>query len=577
MEQNSDEASQQPPSLGASMSQPPCSAGASEASTRLSTAGLSLKGTSTSKVNHHLAQEVSVKDHVLGATFLAEVADIETRLRSHILELLEPTIKKHSMLESRVRENRAMIDARSGEMAEIRKAKQDAEHFYKEVEGFRNELAHWDEERRTQEQRVGERLSSQELDIHSIRCTLERSQLDASSVNRTLVGLGDGLAAARAETAQLRSFAVERMDLTRDKGMKLRDEFEQRTTAVENQMHRLQDAQASAEKILRHLSKTMSTMQDRVQAADDNIADIWRSKASVANLERQQQELSEFMNFVNTTVSSLKKQFGSLIDDVKNHFQEAVNVVGITTEKQIEDMRHQCMVELQRVDQVQEEIRLFVDKSKDSHNAMSAEVGSVRDSTHLDVQGLKKEFEGLERKRQLGETNMGVELAQLRKQITDMQTAVCSQENSTGSSSDIMEMLVESNILSAMLDMQDDADRKNIALFGYKSCETGKDKSCSLPDVHSGGGISARSPRKRGQGVGVDATGVGSVVSLDTRCLSCSGSTDVVLSGFKMACLTYAPGQVDIGNSSYDRAELITQRLDMLKHAKEQLKARVIE
>merc|ERR1712187_1022339 len=125
--------------------------------------------------------------------------------------------------------------------------------------------------------------------------------------------------------------------------------------------------------------------------------------------------------------------------------------------------------------------------------------------------------------------------------------------------------------------MQDDHDRKNIALFGYKSAEAKDNKpACSLPDLShdraNGGSHSARGPRKRTASannmtpsMNFNAAAEAPVLSLDRRCLSCSGSSGTVLAGFKLACLTYAPTQIEFEKATYSRSELISQRLDMLK------------
>jgi len=530
----------------------------------------------------------------LSSSWLCEAADMETRLRQHFLELVEPTVRKHSVLEGKLQELRAVVQSRGEEMKELRKVKDEAEDLYRMVEGFRNEMSEWDKERRTHQQMSGDRLSLQETELHSVRRTLERKNAESTSINRTLVGLGDSLTAAREETTQLRAYAVDRLDFNRDQGAKLRDEFEQRMTTVENLMHQVQDSQTSIETIINHTSGTVAAMGKSVRTADESIADIWRSKASVGNLEAQQADLAEFMRHVNATVSSLKLQFGSLVQDVKSHFQEAADVVGTTTAIQMDAMRSQYKEELHRVDIVQSDIKLFVNKTEDHQQDMMDKVTQIRNSANTGIDSLQKSHEEQEKKRKVGEDKFFVELAQLRKHITDMKDSVHHQENMSGLRSDIMEMLVESQLLSAMLDLQDDNDRKNIALFGYKGAPTTGgtekiEKVSALPDVHSqrspGGSMSARgSPRKRPGGTSLTSesapagqAGIGQVMSLDKRCLSCSGSHDTVLAGFKMACLSYAPSQVEIGKASYSRTALIAQRVDMLEHAKAQLKARAIE
>jgi hypothetical protein len=443
-------------------------------------------------------------------------------------------------------------------------------------------MAEWDKERRTHEQTSGDRLSLQEIEIDALRRALKKGEGDSNSVNRTLKGLGDGLAACRQEAQQLRNYVVEKTDNNRDKVAKLRDEFEQRTTLVENQQHQLQDRQASTDSFVHQMSEKVAATCKRVHEAHENIADIWRSKASVGNLEETQKDLAEFMRQIGMTVSSLHTQLYTLVEDVKSHFQEASAVVAVTTSRELDALRQQHKQELQRMDVVMEDVKSFVSSSTNEQKGIRAEVVHVHDDANQNIDRLQKSVEDFEKRRIVGDNNAAVELAQLRKNIADIQAVMQNQKEMSTVRGDTMDLLVESQLLSALCELQDDNDRRNISLYGFKGADGGKEKSEKsgvLPDVHHGGSQSARGQRKKAAGpnAGCSASGMGQVLSLDKRCLSCSGSQETVLAGFKLACLSYAPSQIEIEHATYSRSELINQRVDMLKHAKDQLRSRSIE
>mmetsp|Transcript_54252 Transcript_54252/g.86247 ORF Transcript_54252/g.86247 Transcript_54252/m.86247 type:complete len:499 (-) Transcript_54252:16-1512(-) len=480
------------------------------------------------------------KEEEYTSGFLCEAAAIETRLRSHILELLEPTIRKTTILEAKVKENRAALEARQQEMSELRKVKDDAETLMKIVEGFQNEMGEWDKERRHHQAQLTEKAALQEGELNALRHLLEQRNAATGGMERSLKSLGDLVTTARDETTQLRSYAMERIDVNRDKMAKLRDELEQRTTNIENQVHELQDQQTGTNKIVNHMTEAVDSMSQRVCQADANIADLWRSKAAVSCLEEQQQDLHEFMRHVNATVSSLRHQFGTLVDDVKSHFQEAAKVVGTTTSKQIEDMRSQCSAELLRIDEVAEKIERFMRSSSDQQSELKVQVREDHEKAKTELQGLKQSVEKQEKTRHVSDNNVSVELAQLHKGISDLKAHRESEESRSNLRNDIMEMLVESQLLSAYLDQQDDHDRKNIALYGYKSGDSKDNKpsmSCTLPDLGRERAASARTPRKHmasssGMGGGMHDASEAHVLSLDKRCLSCSGSSTTVMAGF---------------------------------------------
>merc|ERR1719421_182559 len=96
-------------------------------------------------------------------------------------------------------------------------------------------------------------------------------------------------------------------------------------------------------------------------------------------------------------------------------------------------------------------------------------------------------------------------------------------------------------------------DRRKVALTGYKEAPGAK-----APEATPRGG--SRKCMKEQQ-----------VVSVDNRCLSCSGQTATVLAGFKIACLQYAPGQVKYDSKDFDRSELLNMRNDLVEQAHEAL------
>lgn len=65
----------------------------------------------------------------------------------------------------------------------------------------------------------------------------------------------------------------------------------------------------------------------------------------------------------------------------------------------------------------------------------------------------------------------------------------------------------------------------------------------------------------------ITTAGGNPVMSVDQRCISCSGQTATVLAGFKIACLQYMPQPVEFQGSMHDRASLLNRRNELLSHA----------
>ena len=92
-----------------------------------------------------------------------------------------------------------------------------------------------------------------------------------------------------------------------------------------------------------------------------------------------------------------------------------------------------------------------------------------------------------------------------------------------------------------------------------------------LQSLHGAAGSSGLSGGAQGSGrltAGGGAAVLGGMsspyISLDKQCLTCSGQTSIVLSAFKIACLTYQPSPLHYRGNTFSRQGLIALRGKML-------------
>lgn len=526
------------------------------------------------------------------AEFLIEASEVESRLREHVMTLIEPTIKKQVIMDKKFKDVNILMQSNRHDIDDILSTRDAQESMNSVLDSFRVELAGWDKDRHEYEMKVSNRVSSQEAEINGLRQSLEILKgADHSSVQRTLQNMGDMLTQYKDESTDLRRFCTERIDISRDKMNKLRDEFETRTSAMESQMHRLQDMQTQTNTSIHHMNELNSVMDDNVKRASEGIADLWRAKVSIACLEEQQSDLSEFMQHVNGIVSSLKQQFGSLIDDVKAHFETATQLVGRSTAEQMNVMRTKYQDDLQRVDGLRTEMEKFVSSQKVTLEMMDVEVKSTRETTSSTLNDLRDAIDKLRRQREVDQKMAQIEAAQIHRDIKQALEASDSPlgarvggGRSLGSHKfDALATFLESACIDLACELQDEQDRKGIALFGAKALPT--DKGITLPEIAPKWGATpspGSSPRKRAgiekftrsatsAGFGVEGAS-DQVVSIDNRCLSCAGSSATVLAGFKLACLRYESSQVEYAGVFYSRSELIRKRMELLEQARTALK-----
>ncbi|CAI2367510.1 unnamed protein product [Moneuplotes crassus] len=102
--------------------------------------------------------------------------------------------------------------------------------------------------------------------------------------------------------------------------------------------------------------------------------------------------------------------------------------------------------------------------------------------------------------------------------------------------SDLVAGILEDVQIQHVLDIQDELDRRNIALYGTETRKGGPDDKLKKSNhlFHKN-----------------------NVLSLDKNCVSCSQSNGLVMKAFKMACLSYEPSKIQYKDKTYKRENLL--------------------
>eukprot|EP00811_Abedinium_folium_P024911 NODE_3505_length_2026_cov_7.953660.p1 GENE.NODE_3505_length_2026_cov_7.953660~~NODE_3505_length_2026_cov_7.953660.p1 ORF type:complete len:575 (-),score=100.36 NODE_3505_length_2026_cov_7.953660:181-1905(-) len=529
-------------------------------------------GTHAGNEDSRTARFGTLSEKKLSVLLLAEANEIESRLRQHCLELLEPTVGRQLTQERILKEVRISLECHVEEMSGVKHVEGLVQQCLVSMDGFRVELAEWDQACRSQEHRVGIRLSGQETDIQHLRQLLNTKSADWSAFRRTLKGLGEEIGTARQEVSELRRYCCERADQNRDKIVKLRADFEKRMTATETDIEHLRD----------YSTRTSAVSTQRMDTNVENataIVNLQRSKASVECVEEQQRQADGFTRHMAVQLTSLKERFETLVDDLKQHFVTSSEVIGASTGQQMDEFRAKAAEELDRSNAARAEMRDFVTHQRLLQGRLEGEVGETYTRVTASISELHMSLQDAIKVQVADRKSIDVELTQLRTMLREVEAAMQRQSNIHSARKDVLDVLLETQLLSVALDRQDEVDKRSIALFGIKDpaktqgASYAPDKAHQLPDLANPRSSASRAPRKR-QG-DCSASGgpsmVSPVVSIDKRCLSCSGSAATQLAGFKMACLQYTPTPVEYGQEVYVRSELINLQLDLLKQAKEQV------
>jgi len=480
-----------------------------------------------------------------------EFAEFETRMRKFLLELVEPTIQKASSLQLDIDAIKNLTDKHAKSIQDVTLASVKAEQQISIVEHFREEMSRWDVQRRGQEAKVAEELSLMKHELDGFRYNLERKEASIHGLQRTVDRVTAEMNRLQDSQDQLRKYCEERIDQQSKSINTARADLEVKLIALETKHNSLADELWGEETGLAKVTGELSKTNLVVQQLTEEMKKVQDKKASLTQLAKVQEEVNELIREATSNVTSLKLTVGNVVSDVKEHFRTASNTIAAHNATMIAEIRGSYQEELDHSAKLRQEVMKFMQDTQAAIKHLEQVAQSSHDQTEAMVREVRLDVEELNRKRKRDKANADIENKALKKRLggvfDNSDLVLKGLEHLSG----VLAALLESNRMQAALELQDDNDRRKVALTGYKE-QGGKDKQ-------EGG----KTPRKAGKDQ--------SVISVDNRCLSCSGQTATVLAGFKIACLQYAPGQVKYETKDYDRSELLVMRNELVEQAHEAL------
>lgn len=307
---------------------------------------------SAPKMDDNSEGDVLSPDAMATATapfFALEAGEIENRLRKHTIELTEPAIARTAAFERKLHEVRLYTDLNAENLKQLHQKLSAQENLKLTVESFRGQLFEWDKERRDHQELMNEKVCLQEDEIGALYGKMELQTVRTEACNRGLKHLGDLLTETREELAELRSYCSERIDINREKIVRLREELETKHSAIEVSQFKLNDDVTNMTTAFQHVSSEVERIGINTEKAVADVAELCRVKARIAGVEEQQETYSEFSRSLTDAVGSLKMQLDTMLTDVQEHVENATQVVSVCTTKQIESMQAQYSEDMARM------------------------------------------------------------------------------------------------------------------------------------------------------------------------------------------------------------------------------------
>eukprot|EP00930_Biecheleria_cincta_P018975 TRINITY_DN14612_c0_g1_i4.p1 TRINITY_DN14612_c0_g1~~TRINITY_DN14612_c0_g1_i4.p1 ORF type:complete len:617 (+),score=180.34 TRINITY_DN14612_c0_g1_i4:167-2017(+) len=500
-------------------------------------------------------------------------AQIDAKVAEHCTRLVEPhlTISKANSsqlvgLWSLSKENSARLTKLDHMLRDMQEGLLQITRFREELDNFRTKQQQQEAEERAFENDI--KMEMQNLNMAFSKKDEALQQQDARLTHLTR------------EVARMR----EVLDTTSEAFHKSLEEklqqmgsmkanLEIQVAGVEMKHNRLVDQVWQDETALARLSSEIRHFKLETDEFKQVVAEFQKERDAQGKLHKLQTELVEWLGQTRFELSDTRKQVADGLEQAKSSMKLGLQIAA--------DQVANFMVEVR--DQTEKHLQTYAAEREGTEAACAkfeAELKGFADnrsSADKRIKGIIQELqEGTEeesRRRKRERASLETELKTIGEHMVVLFKSVEGAVTSCKAVEPLCEAVLQAAEMQLSLEKQDAADWAKASLVGYKSTSVKSNKSmdakCNNMEermmsstMASTAGTSgsfstfsspAKSPRR------LDTSGV---VTLDKECFSCSTQREMVLTGFKMACLHYNPSPVKLDryeSEPLSRAELFAR------------------
>eukprot|EP00442_Polarella_glacialis_P045790 CAMPEP_0115060022 /NCGR_PEP_ID=MMETSP0227-20121206/7236_1 /TAXON_ID=89957 /ORGANISM="Polarella glacialis, Strain CCMP 1383" /LENGTH=628 /DNA_ID=CAMNT_0002445197 /DNA_START=74 /DNA_END=1959 /DNA_ORIENTATION=- len=524
-------------------------------------------------------EEVAGEDGQHGDTLQGielHMAHMETRLRSAITDLLQPTVQRMTVLTSEVDTIKLLVSQHAKGLNEVQLGQLRAQEQVSTVTAFKEEMGRWDTQRRTAEAATDEKVEAAVQKIEAFRFSLEQKESALHHLNRSLDRVAGEVNRLLEDQDNNRDVSELRIDEQSRKLSLLRADIDVRFAGLEQKHNALSDElwgdELGLAKMAGELKKTNATFGK----LEDAVAHLQASKAESVQLDKLRSEVAMMVHEANSSTTAMRHTVGEVVNDVREHFRTASQTIASHNANFVREIRGQYQEELANSAQLRDEVEKFMGSTSERVDMLEQRGNEVKSKASSLAAEAREELEELNRRRKRDKTSADNELKALKKRlggVFDNSDAVLRGLEHIYS---VLQPVLESELMGCALERQDAIDREKISLMGVKDdgnvlARTTQSEpqhprpECRVKSAPQAAQRGAHGGVKGGPGsLSARGAGSGPVVRVDNRCVSCSGQAPLVLAAFKMACLHYAPSPVDHGGTINDRWELLQRRQQLL-------------
>jgi len=534
----------------------------------------------------------------------AAVAASEVRLRQMVMESLRGPLERISALHTEFATIKTLSNQQVKAVYQMQQEQYHASQQVNSIASFREEMTRWDTARLRQEQQVDDKLSAMQVRLDGFALVVESREVQLQELQRAADRLTQDVSFVQS-VAESRSQATDQhVDELSSKLAQQATDIEIRMQSAEIAHHALVDELWGDELGVAKLGGELKRTNENLVKFQGLIEQLEVQKADLCSIEELRTDVEMTMRKAGDQMTSLKTSIGDVVTEVKDHFQTSMDTAATHNSALLLGVRQEHKAEMQKATETREVVAMFVSEMETRWRSVEDRLSQQNSVVSCLAAERNEEMEELYNQRKKDKTAAELHVHSLDVQVRGMQEQVTKNRETMQQIRSVQEMMLESDLMQASLEVQDVQDRQRIALMAIKDEEAAMARSLKnepqkprqevrsrhgrqagvderqLPGTMGGetpsssSSVAELSPvgTKRPQysgGASIPLT-IGKqapVMRVDDRCIACSGQAPFVLSAFKLACLHYTPSPVPHRGRVQDRVELLDERRDLLEQA----------
>jgi len=289
-------------------------------------------------------------------------AEIENRLRGMIVEVMQPTVYRSSLLQAEVENLKGLVNQHTKGINDVSLAQTKAQQQVSMIDSFREEMGKWDVQNKAFATKTSEELTILKTELDGFRYNLDQKESALMHLNRSVDRTVAELNRLQDTQGKLDDDVERRLDAFSKRLNTTGVELQTKLSALELKHDALTDELWGEETGLAKVTGELHKTMESVEKLKADMGWVQEHKSERADLQKVRIEVKDLITQANSNMASLKMTVGNVVMDVKEHLRTASETLAAHNATFVNEVRESYRDELAKAAKLRCDVEAFVEK-----------------------------------------------------------------------------------------------------------------------------------------------------------------------------------------------------------------------